>query len=401
MKLPESGSRLFNLSDAKPRGRILVLGLGGAGCNIAHRMTEAWDAGPEVLGVNTDTQALAACGLSKTLAIGATTTAGLGAAGDTSAGKLAADESAGELQEALAGVDLLFLVTGLGGGTGTGAAPVVAKLARQAGALTLCFATMPFPFEGDRKRRLAEEGLRAMQKAADAVVCLPNERLLKLVDEQAGLETAFRTSDAMLAEGVHAIWYLLSNTGVINLSFGDIRELAERSGGSLSFGYAEARGPARAATALRELMDSPLLERGRLLSEAQGLLVNIAGGPDLTLSDLQGIMGQLGSLARAKAHISMGAIIDPAQRERITITLLAAENWHEDRFGGGPPVVDVAKGDAGKAVRPIVDVQVELPLDVSAQDRGAFGKTTPVFINGEDLDLPTYLRRGVKLSFER
>lgn len=401
MKLPEGGSRLFDLASRPARSRVLVMGLGGAGCNIAHRMAESWTSGPDVVAVNTDVQALAGCGLSRTLAIGEKTTGGLGAAGEVGAGKLAADESAQALQEVLAGVDLLFLVAGLGGGTGTGAAPVVAKLARQQGALTLCFTTMPFPFEGERKRRLAEEGLRALQRSADAVVCLPNERLLKLVDEQAGLETAFRKSDEMLASGLHAIWYLLSNTGVINLSFADVRELAERCSGSLSFGYAEASGSARAATALRALMDSPLLERGRLLSEAKGLLVNITGGPDLTLSDLEGIMGQLTSMARDNAHISMGAIIDPAHREHITITLLAAENWNEDRFGDAAAAEDpAAKGGKGKP-RAEGGGQPELPLLDQPQDRGAFGKTDPVFINGEDLDIPTYLRRGVKLSFER
>lgn len=398
MKLPDSRN-LFSTSPVKPRCRVLVMGVGGAGCNIVARMQETWADGPEVVGINTDTQALAACGLARAFAIGDKTTQGLGTAGDAAAGKLAADESLSRIQDALANTDLLFLVTGLGGGTGSGACPIIAKAAKQLGILTLGVATLPFPFEGDRRRRQAEEGLRALQRTADAVVCLPNERLLKLVDEQAGVEAAFRTADEMLALGLHALWYLLTNTGVINLNFADLRELAERSGGALSYGCAEASGPARAATALRELMDSPLLERGRLLSEAQGLVVNITGGPDLTLADLEGIMGQLSSMARPNAHITMGAIIDPARRERITITLLAAETWNEDRFGPGPSGADAAARN-GKS-KSAQDTQAELKLETGLKDRGAFNKTDATMVNGEDLDIPTYIRRGVKLSFER
>lgn len=398
MKIPENGKQLFDANEVQPRCRVLVLGVGGAGCNVVGRLAETWSDGPEVAAANTDTQALAACGVSRTVVLGEKTTQGLGAAGDTTAGKLAAEESLSRIQDVLSGVNLLFLVTGLGGGTGTGAAPVIAKAARQLGILTLGVATLPFPFEGDRRRRVADEGLRALQRDSDAVVVLPNERLLKVVDEQAGLEEAFRTSDRMLAAGIHAIWYLLTNTGVINLNFADLRELAERSGGSLSYGHAEAAGPARTATALRELMDSPLLERGRLLSEAKGLLVNITGGLDLTLADLQGIMAQLSSLARPQAHISMGAIIDPARRERITITLLAAENWREDEFESRG---DTSAGKVEKGAKAAPDGQTELPLGDARQDRGAFGKTTATLINGEDLDIPTFIRRGVKLSFER
>lgn len=397
MKMPDSKG-LFPAQAAKPRCRVLVLGVGGAGCNIASRLRDTWEEGPDVIGLNTDIQALAACGLARTLAIGDKTTQGLGTAGDAAAGKLAADESLSRIQDALANTELLFLVTGLGGGTGSGAAPVIAKAAKQLGILTLGVATLPFPFEGDRRRRQAEESLRALQRTADAVVCLPNERLLKLVDETAGVEAAFRKSDEMLATGLHALWYLLTNTGVINLNFADLRELAERSGGALSYGFAEASGPARAATALRDLMDSPLLERGRLLSEAQGLVVNITGGPDLTLSDLEGIMGQLTSLARPNAHITMGAIIDPARRERITITLLAAETWNEDRFGAAAAGTESAKPEKARTAG---ETQAELPLETQPKDRGAFGKTAATLINGEDLDIPTFVRRGVKLSFDR
>lgn len=398
MKIPDSNRRLLDLSTTASRCRMLVMGVGGAGCNMVHRMAQTWREGPSVLAVNTDEQALAACDGIKTLAIGAMATRGLGAAGDPTGGRLAAEESLTALQEAMVGIDFLILVTGLGGGTGGGAAPVIAKTARSMGATILAFATLPFPFEGDRRRRQAEEGLRALQRVADAVVCLPNQRLLQGVDERAGLEDAFRQSDAMLATGVHNVWQLLSSTGIVNLTFADVRELAERSGGTLSYGFAEASGPARSATALRQLMESPLLENGRLLAEAQGLLVSITGGPDLTLADLEGIVGQIAAKARPHAHISMGALIDPSRREHLTITLLTAEAWLEDRFEPaakeGAPAAEARK-PAGQ------DAQGELPLPDTSKDRGQFGDASPTMINGEDLDIPTYLRRGVKLSSER
>ncbi|HMP75543.1 MAG TPA: cell division protein FtsZ [Kiritimatiellia bacterium] len=396
---PRPNGQLFPPPDLKPRSRVLVMGVGGAGCNGVARMTSVWSEGPPVVAVNTDAQALAACGVSRTVLIGEKATRGLGAAGDVTAGRLAAEESLSVLQDLAAGCDLLILVAGLGRGTGTGALPVIAKIARELGILTLCFVAMPFGIEGDRTRRVAEEGLRQLRRHAGAVIALPNDRLLKLADESASLDAAFGVSDGMLAEGVHAIWYLLSHTGVINITFADLQELAERSGGSLSFAHAEAAGPARVASALRALLDSPLLERGRLLSEAQGVLVNIAGGPDLTLADLQGIMGQITSSVRANAHVSMGALVDPARRERVTITLLAAESWQEERQQ--QPAAATDPGDRAEKPR-AGDTQPELGLgELKPQDRGAFGKSSPTLINGEDLDIPTYIRRGIKLSFER
>ncbi len=391
---PRPNGHLFPPPEIKPRSRVLVLGVGGAGCNAIARMSAAWSEGPPCVALNTDAQALATLPHSRVLLIGEKATRGLGAAGDVASGRLAAEESLAAIQDVITGCDLLILVGGLGRGTGTGALPVIAKAAHDLGILTFAFVSLPFTIEGDRCRRLAEEGLRALRKHASAVVAQPNDRLLKLADENASLDAAFGISDAMLAEGVYAIWYLLSNTGVINITFADLRELAERSGGTLSFAYAEASGPARVASALRALLDSPLLERGQLLSEAQGVLVNIAGGPDLTLADLQGIMGQIASSVRPNAHISMGALVDPARRERISITLLAAESWTEDRIESPAGASDTKSGVARAG-----DTQPELGLgELKPQDRGPFGKSTPTMINGEDLDIPTYLRRGIKIS---
>jgi cell division protein FtsZ len=372
---------------------MLVVGVGGAGCNAIARMESSWSDGPPTVAMNTDAQALAAISVPRTLLIGDKATRGLGAAGDVEAGRLAAEESLASIQEIIAGSDLLVLVGGLGRGTGTGAMPVIAKAARDLGILTFAFVGLPFSMEGDRCRRIADEGVRNLRRHASAVAALPNDRLLKLVDERSSLEAAFAVSDGMLAEGIYAIWYLLSNTGVINITFADLQELATRSGGILNYAHAEAAGPGRVASALRALLESPMLEGGRLLSDAQGVLVNIAGGPDLTLSDLQGIMGQIVSTARPNAHIVMGALVDPSRRERIAITLLAAETWLEER--AAPAVSPSAERAAPRGS----ETQPELGFgDIKPQDKGFFGKSTPTLLNGEDLDIPTYLRRGIKLS---
>jgi len=404
---------LIHVPTITPRCRVLVLGLGGAGCNSVARMMRTWGEGPNVVAVHTDTKVLAASPLPKCIQIGVKVTQGLGASGDTTVGKLAAEENIDTIQELLADVDLLFLVVGLGGGTGTGAAPVIVQTAKQLGVLTLCFATMPFPFEGDRKRRLAEEGLRTMQRAADAVVCLPNERLLEIADPSLSLDAAFETSDAIVGAGIHGLWRVLTQTGVMNLDFADVRQLAERSGGSCAFGYSEGVGPARVATALKGLLDSPLLDKGRLLSQASGILVNITGGPDLTLADVHGIMGQISSMVRPGAHVFMGAIIDSSAREKVGLTVLASENWLEERaigkansttYAGEGEVTTVAATPVGGPDKPKIRTkadETQAELGFEPVDKGRFTNVEPTLYQGEDLDIPTFIRRGVRLMFDK
>jgi cell division protein FtsZ len=318
---------------------------------------------------------------------------------------LAADESPEEIQELFLNHDFVLLVGGLGGGTATGAMPVIARAARKAGIAVLCLVTTPFPFEGERRRLAAEEGLRVLHQDADSVICLPNERLRDIVDANLPVEDAFRLPDELLASGVHSLWRLLTQTGVLNLNFADVRELFARSGGVCAYGHAEATGPARASAALQRLLDSPLLASGRKISEAEGLLVCVAGGTDLTLADVEGIMGRLHGMARPSAKIFLGAYVDPALRDRLAITVLVTENWLQDREGKVPArdtlhdlslesvarATDTASGDGEPE-------QTEIPFE--AASRGRFEKVEPTYYRGQDLDIPTYIRRGLKLSFE-
>lgn len=398
-----SGSldRLFPHPEVQPRTRILVMGLGGAGGNMVSNMQSFWTEGPPVVALNTDAQALAGCEVPRVVQIGKKTTKGLGANGDPNLGRMAFQESVEEISDLLHDVDVLFLACGLGGGTGSGAGPAIMSMAHQMNVMTLCFAALPFPYESESRKRQAEESLRALQKSADAVICLPNEKLVELIDPNAGLEDAFRASDRQVAATIHALWRLLCFRGVLNLDFADLRHLVEKSRGLCTFGMGEAEGPARVASAVKALLDSPYLNKGRSISEATAMLVNITGGTDLTLADMQAIMVQIGKLVPASANMYYGAMIDPAMKNRISLTAIATDGDAAvsrtsapvaPAAEGEPDVRTKAKKNAGKD-------QVELKFPT--EDRGKFANSTPTTFRGEDLDIPTYIRRGYKLSFER
>lgn len=396
--------RLFEHPDVEPRTNILVVGLGGAGCNSVANMAQFWSEGPPVIAINTDAQSLAGCEAPRVLQIGHETTKGLGANGDANIGRMALEESLEEIKELLQNVDILFLAVGLGGGTGSGAAPLLLQTAHNMNVMTLCFATMPFPYESESRKRQAEESLKTIQRVADAVVCLPNGKLIELVDPNSGLQEALRKADEQVAATVHALWHLLSFRGVLNLDFADLRHLVEGSSGICSFGFGEASGASRVASAVRALMSSPYLNNGRALSEAQALLINITGGPDLTLADMQGIMSQVGKLTQPSAQMYFGAMIDPAMRNRIALTAIVTDaSASRSRVGryvaapeqieGADPADDVVVTKSGESSQGEIDFKTD--------DKGRFANMAPTTFRGEDLDLPTYIRRNIKLSFER
>lgn len=397
--------RLFQHPDVEPRTRILVLGLGGAGCNSAANLSRFWAEGPPVIALNTDAQSLAGCEAPRVVQIGQDTTRGLGANGDPHLGFMAMEESIEQVKELLSGIDILFLVLGLGGGTGSGGAPLLLQIAHQLNIMTICFATMPFPYESDSRKRQAEESLKIIRRVADAVICLPNQDLIELVDPQSGLEAAFRKADDQVAATVHALWHLLSFRGVLNLDFADVRNLVERSRGLCFFGYGEATGPSRVASAVKALIDSPYLNKGRSIAEATALLINITGGPDLTLADMQGIMTQVTKMTRPSASMYFGAMIDPAMRNRIALTAIATDTPAGkseasvesealiERAEEAPPPLRHQPRTRGNKEQP----ELMFPLE----DKGKFANTPPTTFRGEDLDIPTFIRRGHKLSFER
>ncbi|HOW98604.1 MAG TPA: cell division protein FtsZ [Kiritimatiellia bacterium] len=374
--------------------RVLVLGVGGGGCNSVARMAAGWTSGPETRLVNTDAQALAACGMpDRQLLVGCSLTRGMGTGGDPNLGRLALEEDADLVREALVGVDVLLLVVTFGGGTGSGAAPAIARLAREAGVTTIGLATLPFEFEGLRRRQLAAEGLDALRLHADMVVTIPNQHLLDLAGDQESLQDAFARTDAMLGVGVRSLWKLLTQPGIINLTLADLRNMVEHSSGSCTFGYAQGSGSKKAEQALARLMKSPLLGEGRLLASAQALLVNIVGGPDLALAEVTRVMNELTGRAQPDVRFFPGAAIEEDWKGKMAIVVLAAEAWDESPLSprSAPSPDEILPGAA--------PVQPELPF--SEEERGRFRGVDPTVVGGQDLDIPTYLRRGIRLSFER
>lgn len=406
----EAEDSLAAFDGATAGSRMVIVGLGGGGCNAVARMNAGWTEGPMVAAVNTDSQALAVCAVPVKVQIGKGITQGLGAGGDPAVGKLAAEDDGDSLRELVSQADIVVIVAALGGGTGTGAVPILARIAREQGAMTLCFVTLPFEFEGELRNRQAEDGLRALRMQADVIITLPNQRLLELVETQTGLADAFGKADTMLGVGVRSLWKFLSKAGIINLDFADLRHLVEHSGGSCSFGYGEGTGAVKALTAVSELMKSPLLDRGRVLAQSGALMVSISGGPDLTLVDVQKIMSQLTTVARPGVKLFMGATVDEGWQNRIVLTVLAADSWSDEADKVARPVLGVDKKaeplalDAKVGTKPAVAVPgrtIQPTLNFDTGDKGRFKNVEPTIYDGEDLDIPTFIRRGIKLSFEK
>ncbi len=405
-------------ADTNPPGtrrfRLKLIGVGGAGGNciqqIAATATGILD-GVELLAINTDIQALDAITIADKLQIGATITRGLGTGGDPDLGAAAAQNDTDRIEAALGRADVVFLAAGLGGGTGTGASPIIAKIAKEQGALVLAFVATPFAFEGPRRRSQAEAGLEQLKAQADAVICIPNDRLTRIVGENAPVTEAFRHGNKIVADGVRAIWQLLSRKGLINLDFADLsRTLGGRHGEGI-FSHGEATGPDRLRDAMKELMDNPLFDGNDTLARADGVLVSILGGPDLTLSDVQRAVEPISRIAQ-RAHVIMGAAIDESFADRLSVTVIAANAGIAKQRAAAPP------RNAASFVRPAAPVPAPSTVAVSVEphsaspvakpkqetlplegiSRGRFDKSEATIYDGEDLDVPTFLRRGVSLT---
>ena len=393
--------------------RLLVIGVGGGGCRAARHVATLLDHGPTVVAVDSDDQALRETGLPVQLSIGRALTRGFGAGGDVAIGKIAAEDEENKLRHLVDGMDLVFVITTLGGGTGSGAAPVVARIAHEQGALTICFASTPFDFEANRDKDAAQESLRQLRMHSDATICMPNQRLLEIVPDQATLKSAFDASDHMISMAVIGIWKLLTETGLIRLNFSDLKNLVENSGGACSFGYAEGSGPDKAKQATQALLASPLLDHGNVIAQADAFLLNILGGPDLALLDVQQVMSNIQKVARRDAKIFMGATIDNDWQGRLMVTVLAAEHWVAAKPLIGQPAVPVAEPAAPaapvatpvapdkKGATPSAPEPAQKELLFEKRDRGRFEKVEPTLHGGEDLDVPTFLRRGVKILSDR
>src|SRR3989442_4416533 len=299
---------------------IKVVGVGGGGTNAVNRMVDAGLRGVEFIAVNTDAQALLMCDADVKIHIGSKITRGLGAGADPSIGREAAAERRDELKEALKGADMVFVTAGKGGGTGTGAAPIIAEIARELGSLTVGVVTRPFGFEGRKRGDQADEGIRTLREKVDTLIIIPNDRLLQVVEKRTSIVDAFRIADDVLRQGVQGITDLITVPGLINLDFADVRTIMREAGSAL-MGIGVASAENRAAEAARAAISSPLLEAS--VEGATGILLNITGGPDLGLFEVNEAAEVVTSAADLNANVIFRAVIADAMTGRIRVTVIA------------------------------------------------------------------------------
>ncbi|MEH7303391.1 MULTISPECIES: cell division protein FtsZ [Neobacillus] len=309
----------FNM-DIDQVARIKVIGVGGGGNNAVNRMIEAGIQGVEFIAVNTDAQALNLSKAEIRMQIGATLTRGLGAGANPEVGRKAVEESRSQLQEVLKGADMVFVTAGMGGGTGTGAAPAIAQISRELGALTIGVVTRPFGFEGKKRASNAQSGIDLMRKAVDTLIIIPNDRLLQIVDKKTPMIQAFREADNVLRQGVQGISDLIAVPGLINLDFADVKTIMSNQGTAL-MGIGVAKGDGRAVEAAKKAISSPLLETS--INGAQGILMNITGGTDLSLYEVQEAADLVASAADHELNMIFGSIINENFKNEIMITVIA------------------------------------------------------------------------------
>ncbi len=337
---------------------IKVVGVGGGGQNAVNRMIHAGLQGVEFISVNTDAQALNLSEAQQRIQIGAKLTKGLGAGANPDIGQRAAEESHDELSAAMKGADMVFITAGMGGGTGTGAAPILAEIAKETGALTVGVVTRPFTFEGRRRISFAERGIQNLREKVDTLITIPNDRLLQVVDKKTTIVDAFRIADDVLRQGVQGISDLIAVPGLINLDFADVRTIMLETGSAL-MGIGMATGESRAAEAARMAISSPLLETS--IEGARGVLFNITGGPDLGLTEVNEAAEIVTQAADPDANIIFGAVIDENMSDRVRVTVIAT---------GFAPV----GREGNQQVRRLEEVEVKS-------------------LTSEDLDIPAFLRR--------
>ena len=457
---------------------LKVVGVGSAGSNALDRILLDGTDKNDLIAINTDVQALASSVAARKVQIGRTSTRGLGTGGDPELGYQSAIESADEIRQAIAGPRMIFICAGLGGGTGSGAAPVVAQLAREAGSLVIAFATLPFSFEGKRRAGQAQDALLRLNEVTNAVICFENDRMGDMVAPKAGIHQAFGVADMTISQSVRSIVNLIQRPGLIRIGFDDLFAALRSENGRCLFGFGESDSDNRAHDALTQCLKNPLMDRGRMLSEASHVLVQVAGGPGMTLSEVEILMRELGRHVRDHTQIVFGTAVDGKMGNRLSVTIISSLASEEsvtpqtaprlpEPFLAPPPAIlehidepsppqgtaqiDVvnqpevaapqpAAGDSSSpeksapveppppppapAIRktaprlippkkkPLVEKEIKEAkpskekyiaakqevLQFEPVTRGRFEKSEPTIVEGQDLDIPTYLRKNIKVK---
>jgi cell division protein FtsZ len=368
-----------NRAQELSKANIKVVGVGGAGSNAVNRMIAAGLNGIEFWAANTDAQALELASAKNRMQIGGKLTRGLGAGGNPTIGQKAAEESREEIAAALQGADMVFIAAGMGGGTGTGAAPIVAEVAKELGALTVGVVTKPFMFEGRRRSNQADTGIAEIKERVDTLIVIPNQRLLEVVDHRASMQDAFVEADKVLMQGVQAISDIITVPGLINVDFADVKAIMQTAGSAL-MGVGRATGEGRAVEAARNAINSPLLET--TIDGASGVIFTVTGGPDLTLHEVQEAANVVYSSVSDEANIIFGAVIDERLHGEVLITVIATG-------------FDLVAQHVSQPPRPAARVQqqpsLQAPVPVAA---GRTEKSTSEFkkLASDILDIPEFLR---------
>jgi cell division protein FtsZ len=403
---------------------VKIFGVGGAGIQLLDAVIGAEFTGASFAVIDTDALSLAASAASMKIQLETKLMRGLGTGGDPERGRALAEEQFATLQTACEGATVIFILAGLGGGAGSGIGSVLARAAKESGALVLAFVTLPFACEGNRRQQQAQQGLGELRAVADGVICLPNQKTFKLIDENTSVLDTFRITGGLLLESVRGVWRLLTRRGLIQIHFDDLRALVHDRHSESVFASIEAAGVARSREIVEKLLAHPLLDEGRALAEADAVLVSLMGGKDLTMAEVNRVMEQI-SRQCEQAQIIMGAAVDETLKNRLCVTVIVAKNAVANtEMPGDSPEQPESRGAAARTAghampaTPSLNLeqreqmmsrhgmrgrksgskmlQTQLPLAIVS--KGRFDKSEPTIHKGEDLDIPTYIRRGVALN---
>ena len=444
---------------------VKVVSVGGAGLNALDRVVLDGLEKAGVVAINTDVQSLASSVAPHKVQLGRNVTRGLGAGGDPELGYQAAVESTEEIREALSDASVIFICAGLGGGTGSGAAPYVAQLAREAGALVIAFVTLPFTFEGKRRNAQAREALSRLNEVAHSVICFENDRMGDLVAPQAGIHHAFAMADTTISQSVRSVVNLIQRPGLIRIGFDDLLAALRTHNGRCVFGFGESDSDNRAHDALTQALKNPLMDRGRMLADATNVLVQVSGGAAMTLSEVEVLMQELGRHVNEQTQILFGAVVDGKLGDRLTVIIISSLAADEDLISESregamlssvfaqpvreqhqhpPPQIHIEPEAAMEPVAHEESISFEQPVAAQATPaaesmpgeseplpvtphkkavphtdekaaaksvpakqeilqfepvtRGRFEKSEPTIVEGADLDVPTYLRKNIKVK---
>ena len=409
---------------------VKIIGVGGAGVSLLDTLPGDEFAGAGFVAVNTDAPSLDASAAAVKIHLETKLMRGLGTGGDPERGRAIAEEQFSTLKTACEGADVVLIIAGLGGGAGSGISPVLARAAKETGALVLAFVTLPFLCEGNRRQQQAQQSLEQLKSVADGVICLPSQKTFKLIDENTSMLETFRITGGLLVEGIRGVWQLLTRPGLIQIHFDDLCALVRNRHSESVFACVEAAGAGRSREGVEKLLAHPLLDEGRALAESDAVLVSLMGGKDLTMAEVSRVMEQIGRHCE-HAQIIMGAAVDAEMKNHLSVTVIAAK--HNSVAPAESPAAEpsgepaeqafprgaarpssrctpqsssfalqqreqtLAKNAGGRARKSGSRMrQEQLPLAIVS--KGRFDKSEPTIHKGEDLDIPTYLRRGVPLN---